>query len=570
MAKRKYTKKPGFDFPGPPPQEALDFFRAKKLKPGFDYRDTWKEEHQAAFTVAKAMQVDILSDIRAALDDALAAGQTFEQFQKDLQPILANKGWWGIGTEVGPVTGQAREVQLGSPRRLRTIYDTNMRQARSAGREERLQRTKATHPYAIYEVGPSENHRDEHLGWHGVCLPIDDPWWDTHTPMNGWGCKCTKRAVSKAAFERLQKVGIPDPTAPQQLNAKGLPTGHRERRTIKIQTTAPKVKYRDWLNQRTGEVVKVPKGIDPGFDYNPGSGRQAALDKQLQTKQKAFTKKTKQKAPAPQPEIEWVHTREDAIAKGDGILKSLLADKQSTVPGAASFVDAFSLVGEDDPRLPALAQEFHANLLSRLAQHRPINTPAKTVQKSGKGVAAIRRASTRYPDDWTQAADAYGPLHIKFGTGRGFAWTSDAQGVTRLSGFGVVRVVPGEGFIYTDASCTAEHEYAHRLQSALPRLDKYFQDEHKARTAGQPLKLLRDVTGNHRISPKEKTREDHYYHPYQGREYSAGGAAEVMTMVYQPLLGEMDMWNAQYLRRILQRDPAMVRLALGLLFHWKP
>lgn len=567
MAKKPYTEKPGFDFPGPPPAEALEFFRAKKLKPGFDHRDTWKEEHQAAFTVAKAMQVDILGDIRSALDDALANGKTFEQFQKELQPILAAKGWWGIGTEFDPVTGQPREVQLGSPRRLRTIYETNVRQARSAGREERLQRTKATHPYAIYEVGPSENHRADHLSWHGVCLPIDDPWWDTHTPMNGWGCKCTKRAISKAVFDRLQRAGIPDPTAPQIVNAKGLPTGHRERRTIKIQTTAPKVKYRDWLNKRTGEIVKVPKGIDPGFDYNPGSaGRQAALDEQLRTKQRAF----EAEKPAPQTDIERVVTREDAIAKGDGILKSLLETKPSSVDGAASFEEAFRQVDESDSRLTALATEFHSTLLARLAKHRPTGTPAKTVQKSGKGVAAIRRASTRYPDDWTQAADAFGPLNVKFGDSRGFAWTAEAQGATRLPGFGVVRVVPGEGFIYTDASYTAEHEFAHRLQSALPQLDKFFQDEHKARTHGQPLKRLRDLTGNPRTPANEVVREDHYYNPYQGREYRTGGAAEVMTMVFQPLLGEMDVWNAQYLKRILERDPAIVRLALGLLFHWKP
>lgn len=566
MAKRKYTDKPGFDFPGPPPKEALDYFRAKKLKPGFDHRDTWKEEHRAAFTVAKAMQIDILTDIKTALSDALADGKTFEQFAKDLEPTLAAKGWWGIGTEVDPITGQARQVQLGSPRRLRTIYETNIRQARSAGREERLQRTKATHPYAIYEVGPSENHRADHLSWHGVCLPVDDPWWDTHTPMNGWGCKCTKRAISKAVFERLQRAGIPDPTAAQIVNDKGLPTGHRERRTIKIQTTAPKVEYRDWLNKRTGEVMKVAKGIDPGFDYNPGSaGRQAALDDQLSAKEKVF----KTEKPIPQENVVQVTTREEAIAKGDEILKSLLEGKPTSVEGAASFEEAFKQVGEDS-RLTPLAMEFHSTLLARLAEHRPMNTPAKTVQKSGKGVAAIRRASTRYPDDWTRAADELGPLHVKFGSSRGFAWTAADDRPGRLPGFGVVRPVRGEGYIYTDNSHTAEHEFAHRLQAALPQLDKFFQDEHKARTNGQPLKRLRDLLPGSRASADEVVREDHYYNPYQGREYRTGGAAEVMTMTFQPLLGEMGFWNALCLKRILERDPDMVRLALGLLFHWKP
>ena len=32
------------------PQEALAWLKAKKLKPGFDYRDVWMEEHRIGFT----------------------------------------------------------------------------------------------------------------------------------------------------------------------------------------------------------------------------------------------------------------------------------------------------------------------------------------------------------------------------------------------------------------------------------------------------------------------------------------------------------------------------------------
>jgi hypothetical protein len=30
------------------------------------------------------------------------------------------------------------------------------------------------------------------------------------------------------------------------------------------------LQIRDWVNKRTGEVMKVPVGVDPGFAYNPG------------------------------------------------------------------------------------------------------------------------------------------------------------------------------------------------------------------------------------------------------------------------------------------------------------
>lgn len=37
-----------------------------------------------------------------------------------------------------------------------------------------------------------------------------------------------------------------------------------------ITTEAPPVQTREWLNKRTGEVMQVPVGVDPGFDYNVG------------------------------------------------------------------------------------------------------------------------------------------------------------------------------------------------------------------------------------------------------------------------------------------------------------
>jgi hypothetical protein len=43
------------------PKEALAYLKNKKLQPGFSYKDVWHEEHATAFTVAKAMQLDVLS-----------------------------------------------------------------------------------------------------------------------------------------------------------------------------------------------------------------------------------------------------------------------------------------------------------------------------------------------------------------------------------------------------------------------------------------------------------------------------------------------------------------------------
>lgn len=281
-------------FPSPPPKDALEWFRAKGLKLGFDYRDVWREEHAIAFTVTKIMQLDLLADVRTAVDQALADGLTFQTFKKRLTPILQEKGWWGVKEMVDPLTGETKQVQLGSPRRLRVIYDTNLRTARAAGQWERIQRTKESLPYLLYTVGPSREHRPEHLNWHGTLLPVDDPFWKTHAPPSGWGCRCRIRQVSHREYAQLLKSGIPAPPsqATQEIDSKtGLPTGRRLAVRVPVKTTAPKTSLVEWTNKRTGDVQQVPKGIDPGWDYNPGEGRQAHLEKVLAEKKNALFKK---------------------------------------------------------------------------------------------------------------------------------------------------------------------------------------------------------------------------------------------------------------------------------------
>ncbi len=231
------------------PVEAIAAFRAKGWEIGFDWRDVWQEEHARAFTVAKAMSRDLLEDIRAAVDQALAEGETLATFVKQLAPRLYVKGWWGRKYQTDPQTGESRVVQLGSPARLRTIYETNLRTSYMAGRWQRIQRTKATLPLLRYVSVMDGRERPEHHAWHGTILPVDDPWWDTHFPPCGWGCRCDSQALNQRLLDR-RGWQVNDP---------------------------PKFPERDYVNKRTGEVTRLERGIDPGWSYNVGKASLDAL-----------------------------------------------------------------------------------------------------------------------------------------------------------------------------------------------------------------------------------------------------------------------------------------------------
>ncbi len=226
------------------PEEVTRYFDAKEAQPSFDWRDFAPHEHATSFTVAKSAGYDILNDIRAATRDAIGNYGSYGEFVDQLEPILRKKGWWGRQMVDAPNGKQV--VQLGSLRRLRTIYWANVSTARASGEWERIQRTKRGLPFLIYELSTAENKRLHHQAWVGIILPVDHAFWITHYPPNGWLCQCRVRQISRREAEALGYS--PD-------------------------TPGPQVVTRPWTNKVTGERFDVPEGIDPGWQTNPGATR---------------------------------------------------------------------------------------------------------------------------------------------------------------------------------------------------------------------------------------------------------------------------------------------------------
>ena len=224
------------------PAEAVDYMAGRaKLRPTTHWTDLWHDAHQRAFTVSRVTQMDVLQDIFDAVDKAVKEGRPYGDFAGDLEQTLRAKGWWGVKEVVDPDTGEVFYTKF-NPRRLDLIYRQNMAVAYQAGRWGKHQALKKRRPYLMYDAVNDDRTRPEHLAWDGVILPVDDSWWDTHYPPNGWDCRCGCVSLSQKQLER-----------------KGLAVSGR-----------PPQAFYEWKNPRTGETTLVPKGIDPGWDYNPG------------------------------------------------------------------------------------------------------------------------------------------------------------------------------------------------------------------------------------------------------------------------------------------------------------
>lgn len=219
------------EYGGRPFDEAIAFFRQKLNIPAEHWDDLWKMMHTKGFMVAGAMQDDLLEDLRQAVDSAISEGATLQDFRKSFDGIVEKYGWIYKG---------------GRNWRTKVIYDTNVRTAYMAGRYRQMADPDVTalRPYFMYRHGDSRNPREQHLAWNGLVLRYDDPFWKTHYPPNGWGCKCKVLSLSQRDLVKMGKAG-PD--------------------------KAPKIETRTY-EDRNGNKHQVPVGIDPGWDYNVGQG----------------------------------------------------------------------------------------------------------------------------------------------------------------------------------------------------------------------------------------------------------------------------------------------------------
>ena len=219
-----------------PFKEQVAYFRQKQSLPTNRWDDLWRDEHDKAFVVAGATKADLLADLRAVVDDAITNGQSLGAFRQQFREIVAKRGWTGW-------TGEG--TKAGTAWRTRVIYKTNMDTSYMAGRWQQMTDPDVVRarPYWRYVHNTVENPRIQHQRWDGLMLPAGDPWFHTHWPPNGWGCNCGVETMSRRQLERSGRTG-PD--------------------------TAPSDGTAEHVNDRTGDLTEVPKGVQPGWDYAPG------------------------------------------------------------------------------------------------------------------------------------------------------------------------------------------------------------------------------------------------------------------------------------------------------------
>lgn len=185
-----------------PPEDIINFFKDKGLKPSFDWHEVYADAHAKAFTVAKMTELDLLKDTKKLLEKTLEEGKSYSEFKREATNLFEQKGWTGFKKITDPKTGEEKTVELGTPRRIKKIYYTNMQSAYAVGRYKEMLEEADVAPYWQYMAIMDERTRPEHQAMHQKIYKADDPFWSVFYPPNGWGCRCFVRNLTKGDFER--------------------------------------------------------------------------------------------------------------------------------------------------------------------------------------------------------------------------------------------------------------------------------------------------------------------------------------------------------------------------------
>jgi len=225
-----------------PFDEAVKFWRSKRRVSSSEFERMTAQAKARAFAVAGVAKSSFVSDIYQALDRAVSNGTAFGDFRRDIRHIIAAKGWTG---------------KRGF--RVQTIFRTNVQTAYNVGKYQQFMEAKDDLPYWQYDAVGDSRTRPSHAALDGKVFRADDPIWDTWYPPNGFNCRCTVRALSRA---EVRARGLTVETGRESLDRGFVDEAGRSRQYVPDPGWATNP-GKDWFGGITATAIQTGGSLRP-------------------------------------------------------------------------------------------------------------------------------------------------------------------------------------------------------------------------------------------------------------------------------------------------------------------
>ena len=150
-------------------------------EPNYDFQNQLKH-NGAVFSAFKNHQQ--AKEMVGALTDELGNKRSFADYRK----------------AVAPITNQYNDSWLKSE------YNLAVSSARAASKWKEYEADADLYPNLRYVESVSSDQRDDHRKLYDIVKPINDPFWSSNLPPNGWGCKCSVEQTDDQASEQTPSI----------------------------------------------------------------------------------------------------------------------------------------------------------------------------------------------------------------------------------------------------------------------------------------------------------------------------------------------------------------------------
>lgn len=141
----------------------------------YKYNKLATELRKNAASFAAFKNHDEQNRLRDLLVDADGKPRSWSDFKKEAKPLTVeyNQTW------------------------LETEYNQAVASSQMAEKWAGFEENADIYPNLEYRAVTDDQTRTEHAALNGIIRPINDPFWDTNYPPNGWGCRCSVTQTDK-------------------------------------------------------------------------------------------------------------------------------------------------------------------------------------------------------------------------------------------------------------------------------------------------------------------------------------------------------------------------------------
>ena len=144
--------------------------------------DTVKKIQQNLYVFSSAKTYQQLEEMNSFLVDEKGKIRTYSEFKRKVDVV--NKKY--------------------NRNYLQAEYQTSKRSAQATRQWETYQKDAGLFPNLKYMTVEDNKVREDHVNLNTIIKPINDPFWDTHYPPNGFRCRCyVKQTTEKTTTKKI-------------------------------------------------------------------------------------------------------------------------------------------------------------------------------------------------------------------------------------------------------------------------------------------------------------------------------------------------------------------------------